>query len=51
MEKNIINFTCAFMCALGIWFLVSFCDIVAHNLDPEPQYTSWNVINILAENF
>lgn len=29
------------------WFAASYFDVIAHNLDPEPMYKSWNLFEIL----
>ena len=28
------------------WFIASFIDVVAHNLDPNPIYEAWNLFEI-----
>lgn len=32
---------------LFIWFLCSYFDVIAHNLEKFPQYASWNIFEIL----
>ena len=32
------------------WFMSSYFDVIAHNLDEEPIYQSWNIFRILTEN-
>lgn len=31
------------------WFVASYIDIIAHNLDDEPMYKVWNLFTILIE--
>ena len=32
-----------------VWFVMSYMDIIAHNLDDEPVYKAWNLFKILVE--
>ena len=32
---------------LMAWMIISWIDIVAHNLDPQPVYQAWNLFAIL----
>ena len=43
---NIIN-TIAII--LAVWFALSVCDVVANNLDREPQYKNWNMITMICD--
>ena len=33
--------------SFNAWMLLSFIDVVAHNLDPEPVYQWWNLIILI----
>ena len=33
--------------ACAIWFCVSWAEITAHNCAPNPEYSAWNLINII----
>lgn len=30
-----------------LWVFISWADVVAHNLDPEPVYQVWNIFTLL----
>lgn len=49
--KRIIEmlFTITFIIMM-FWFTASYFDVIAHNLDEEPIYQSWNIFRILTEN-
>lgn len=49
--KRIIEmlFTVAFIMAM-FWFIASYIDVIAHNLDEEPIYHGWNFFKLLVEN-
>lgn len=32
-----------------IWILFSYLDVIAHNGNPYPKYSNWNVFEILSE--
>ena len=49
--KKIIEMllTVAFIIMM-FWFAASYFDVIAHNLDEESTYHSWNVFKLLVEN-
>ena len=49
--KRIIEmlFTVAFIMAM-FWFIASYLDVIAHNLDEDPIYHGWNFFKLLVEN-
>lgn len=42
--QKIVFSTCALLLA---WAFVSFVDVVAHNVDPNPVYHTWNIFILL----
>lgn len=32
--------------ALSVWVFASIWDVTSHNLDPNPVYQEWNLINV-----
>lgn len=35
------------MIMMIMWFLMSFADVVIHNLNPAPVYKAWNLFTLL----
>ena len=49
--KKIIEMLITFLSIMFIlWFVASYFDVIAHNLDEEPIYHGWNVFKLLVEN-
>ena len=42
IKKAVALILMASVYTIGAWMLLSFLDIVIHNLDPNPVYQSWN---------
>jgi hypothetical protein len=49
MSRIIGNIVMIIMIMFAAWFIVSYIDIVLHNLDNPPIYKSWNLIIKLVE--
>lgn len=32
-----------------MWFVLSYLDVIFHNLDEHPQYQDWNIFKIMVE--
>ena len=37
------------MIMIIMWFVLSYLDVVFHNLDEHPQYRDWNIFKIMVE--
>lgn len=49
--KKIIEMLITFLSIMFIlWFVASYFDVIAHNLDEHPTYKIWNLFRILTEN-
>ena len=49
MMKTIKNILFIGLMIFTAWFMVSYIDIILHNLDDEPIYKAWNLFTILIE--
>lgn len=47
MKKIILNTITVINCLFFAWFILSYFNVIAHNLEPNPQYWSWNLFEIL----
>jgi hypothetical protein len=35
------------MILMVVWFVMSFVDVIIHNLNPDPVYKAWNLFSIM----
>lgn len=45
--KAITDIIAIIIFMLLAWMFISWIDVIAHNLDPEPVYQAWNIFAIL----
>jgi len=51
MKKNIIGKSLVVLSVMLIaWFMLSWAEIVAHNLDEHPTYNKYNLFVLMTEN-
>ena len=48
--KKILGMLFTILTIMAImWFVLSYLDVVLHNLDECPQYQDWNIFKIMVE--
>ena len=48
--KKILGMLFTILMIMAImWFVLSYLDVVLHNLDENPQYQGWNIFKIMVE--
>ena len=48
--KKILGMLFTILMIMAImWFILSYLDVVLHNLDEHPQHQGWNIFKIMVE--
>lgn len=48
--KKILSMLFTILMIMAImWFVLSYLDVILHNLDEHPRYQDWNIFKIMVE--